>query len=108
MKLLGLRVEFIKQKWPDLLKAARLSQLQMGSRQHQHDTDGFGFFGLLYGRNAASPGCPDSSSPNSTASRRRHARRRSGWPSSAGSRSFSSAYAPGADGVPLQNVLVQP
>jgi ABC-type transport system substrate-binding protein len=50
---LGLRVEFIKQKWPDLLKAARLSQLQMWQLGNINMTpDGFGFFGLLYGRNA--------------------------------------------------------
>jgi len=53
MKALGLRVEFIKQKWPDLLKAARLSQLQMWQLGNINTTpDGFGFFGLLYGRNA--------------------------------------------------------
>ena len=53
MKLLGLRVEFVKQKWPDLLKAARLSQLQMWQLGNINTTpDGFGFFGLLYGRNA--------------------------------------------------------
>ena len=50
---LGLRVEFVKQKWPDLLKAARLGQLQMWSLGNINTTpDGFGFFGLLYGRNA--------------------------------------------------------
>jgi ABC-type transport system substrate-binding protein len=53
MKPLGLRVEFVKQKWPDLLKAARLSQLQMWQLGNINTTpDGFGFFGLLYGRNA--------------------------------------------------------
>jgi ABC-type transport system substrate-binding protein len=50
---LGLRVEFIKQKWPDLLKSARLGQLQMWQLGNINTTpDGFGFFGLLYGRNA--------------------------------------------------------
>ena len=50
---LGLRVEFIKQKWPDLLKAARLGQLQMWRLGNISTTpDGFGLFGLLYGRNA--------------------------------------------------------
>jgi ABC-type transport system substrate-binding protein len=50
---LGLRVEFVKQKWPDLLKAARLGQLQMWQLGNIHTTpDGFAFFGLLYGRNA--------------------------------------------------------
>ena len=50
---LGIRVEFIKQKWPDLLKASRLGQLQMWQLGNIHTTpDGFGFFGLLYGPNA--------------------------------------------------------
>jgi oligopeptide transport system substrate-binding protein len=50
---LGLRVEFIKQKWPDLLKAARLGQLQMWQLGNISTTpDGFGLFGLLYGKNA--------------------------------------------------------
>ncbi|MDE2357866.1 MAG: hypothetical protein KGL70_00615 [Betaproteobacteria bacterium] len=50
---LGLRVEFIKQKWPDLLKAARLGQLQMWYLGNINTTpDGFGFYGLLYGKYA--------------------------------------------------------
>jgi peptide/nickel transport system substrate-binding protein len=50
---IGLRVDFIKQKWPDLLKAARLGQLQMWQLGNISTTpDGFGLFGLLYGRNA--------------------------------------------------------
>lgn len=49
----GLRIEFVKQKWPDLLKAARLGQLPMWYLGNINTTpDGFGFFGLLYGRNA--------------------------------------------------------
>ena len=50
MKALGLRVEFIKQKWPDLLKAARLSQLQMWQLGNIATSDeGFQFLSLLYG-----------------------------------------------------------
>jgi ABC-type transport system substrate-binding protein len=53
LNTIGLRVEFLKQKWPDLLKAARLGQLQMWSLGNISTTpDGFGLFGLLYGRNA--------------------------------------------------------
>ena len=53
LNALGLRVEFIKQKWPDLLKAARLGQLQMWGLGNISTTpDGFGFYGLLYGGNA--------------------------------------------------------
>lgn len=49
---IGIRVEFTKQKWPDLLKAARLGQLQMWQVGNINTTpDGFGFFGLLYGKN---------------------------------------------------------
>lgn len=50
---LGIQVGFVKQKWPDLLKAARLGQVQMWQLGNISTTpDGFGFFGLLYGRNA--------------------------------------------------------
>ncbi|HMA32077.1 MAG TPA: ABC transporter substrate-binding protein, partial [Casimicrobiaceae bacterium] len=53
LNALGLRVEFVKQKWPDLLKAARLGQLQMWQLGNINSTpDGFGFFGLLYGKYA--------------------------------------------------------
>jgi ABC-type transport system substrate-binding protein len=49
---IGLRVEFVKQKWPDLLKAARLGQLQMFTLGNINTTpEGFGFLGLLYGPN---------------------------------------------------------
>ena len=49
----GLRVEFVKQKWPDLLKAARLGQLQAWRLGNINTTpEGFGFHGLLYGKNA--------------------------------------------------------
>jgi ABC-type transport system substrate-binding protein len=50
---IGLKVEFVKQKWPDLLKAARLGQLQMFTLGNISTTpEGFGFLGLLYGQNA--------------------------------------------------------
>jgi ABC-type transport system substrate-binding protein len=53
LNALGLRVEFVKQKWPDLLKAARLGQLQMWQLGNINTTpDGFGFYGLLYGKYA--------------------------------------------------------
>jgi len=53
MKDVGLRVEFNKQKWPDLLKAARLGQLQMFTLGNINTTsEGFGFLGLLYGKHA--------------------------------------------------------
>jgi len=53
MKDVGLRIEFNKQKWPDLLKAARLGQLQMFSLGNINTTpEGFGFLGLLYGGHA--------------------------------------------------------
>jgi ABC-type transport system substrate-binding protein len=47
---IGLKVEFVKQKWPDQLKAARLGQLQMWGGGNINTTpEGFGFYGLLYG-----------------------------------------------------------
>lgn len=50
---IGLRVEFVKQKWPDQLKAARLGQLQIWQAANISVTpEGFGFLGLLYGENA--------------------------------------------------------
>ena len=53
MNAIGLRVEFNKQKWPDLLKAARLGQLQMFPLGNINTTpEGFGFLGLLYGGHA--------------------------------------------------------
>ncbi len=53
MKEVGLKIEFNKQKWPDLLKAARLGQLQMFSLGNINTTpEGFGFLGLLYGGHA--------------------------------------------------------
>jgi oligopeptide transport system substrate-binding protein len=53
MNAIGIRIEFNKQKWPDLLKAARLGQLQMFQLGNISTTsEGFGFLGLLYGGHA--------------------------------------------------------
>jgi ABC-type transport system substrate-binding protein len=53
LNAVGLRVEFIKQKWPDLLKMARAGQLQMWYLGNINTTtEGYGFLGLLYGRHA--------------------------------------------------------
>ncbi|MCL4763936.1 MAG: bicyclomycin resistance protein, partial [Burkholderiales bacterium] len=53
MKAVGLRMEFRKEKWPDLLKAGRLGQLQMFGLGNINTTpEGFGFLGLLYGGHA--------------------------------------------------------
>jgi oligopeptide transport system substrate-binding protein len=50
MDAVGLRVEFVKQKWPDLLKMSRAGQLQMWSLGNiSNTTEGFGFLDLLYG-----------------------------------------------------------
>jgi len=49
----GLRIEFVKQKWPDLLKMGRAGKLQMWTLANTSSTpDGIGFFDLLYGPNA--------------------------------------------------------
>jgi len=46
----GIRTEFIKQKWPDLLKMGRLGQLQMWQLGNiATSPEGFQFLGLLYG-----------------------------------------------------------
>jgi ABC-type transport system substrate-binding protein len=46
----GLKAEFSKQKWPDLLKAARLGQLQIWRLGNINTTpEGFGMMALLYG-----------------------------------------------------------
>jgi ABC-type transport system substrate-binding protein len=53
LNAVGLRVEFVNQKFADLLKAARLGQLQMWFLGNiSTTTEGFGFLGLLYGGNA--------------------------------------------------------
>jgi peptide/nickel transport system substrate-binding protein len=50
MDAVGLRLEFIKQKWPDLLRMGRAGQLQMWSLGNiSNTTEGFGFLDLLYG-----------------------------------------------------------
>jgi len=46
----GVRVEFLMQKWPDLLKMGRNGQLQMWFLGNINSTpEGFGFMSLLYG-----------------------------------------------------------
>ena len=53
MNAIGIRVEFVTQKWPDLLKMARLGQLQTWRLGNINTTpEGFGFAGLLYGPHA--------------------------------------------------------
>jgi len=53
MAAVGLKIEFVKQKWPDLLKAGRYGQLQMFTLGNFNTTpEGFGFLGLLYGGHA--------------------------------------------------------
>jgi ABC-type transport system substrate-binding protein len=50
LNAVGIRVEFVKQKWPDLLKMARYGQLQMWFLGNISTTpEGFGFMSLLYG-----------------------------------------------------------
>ncbi|MEO8752943.1 MAG: ABC transporter substrate-binding protein [Casimicrobiaceae bacterium] len=53
MTAIGIRIEMMTQKWPDLLKMARAGQLQMWQLANTAtSTDGYGFLGLLYGPNA--------------------------------------------------------
>jgi ABC-type transport system substrate-binding protein len=49
----GLKLDFVTQKWPDLLKMARSGQVQIWQLGNTSTTtDGYGFLGLLYGGNA--------------------------------------------------------
>jgi ABC-type transport system substrate-binding protein len=53
MTAIGVRIEMVTQKWPDLLKMARQGQLQMWQLANTStSTNGYGFLGLLYGPNA--------------------------------------------------------
>ena len=53
MTAIGVKIEFVTQKWPDLLKMARGGQLQMWQLANTAtSTEGYGFLGLLYGPNA--------------------------------------------------------
>jgi ABC-type transport system substrate-binding protein len=48
----GLKVEFVIQKWPDMLKMARSGQVQIWQLGNTStDGDGYTFLGLLYGGN---------------------------------------------------------
>jgi oligopeptide transport system substrate-binding protein len=50
LNAIGVRIEFVKQKWPDLLKMGRYGQLQMWFLGNINTTpEGFGFMSLLYG-----------------------------------------------------------
>jgi ABC-type transport system substrate-binding protein len=53
LKAVGIKVEFVNQKWPDLIKMARAGQLQSWRLGNTNTTtDGYGFLGLLYGGHA--------------------------------------------------------
>jgi len=53
LNAVGIRVEFVKHKFPETLKMARAGQVQMwGLANTNTTTEGYGFFGLLYGANA--------------------------------------------------------
>ena len=53
MNAINVKIEFVTQKWPDLLKMARGGQLQMWQLGNRSTgTEGYGFLGLLYGGNA--------------------------------------------------------
>jgi ABC-type transport system substrate-binding protein len=59
LKSIRIRAEFVKQKWPDLLKQARAGQLQMWGLGNTSATpEGFGFMQLLYGPNAGLSNLP--------------------------------------------------
>ena len=59
MDSIRIRAEFVKQKFPDLLKQARAGQLQMwGLGNIASSPEGFGVMGLLYGPNAGLSNLP--------------------------------------------------
>jgi len=50
---IGIRIEMVTQKWPDLLKMARNGQLQVWQLANTSSTtEGYSFLGMLYGPNA--------------------------------------------------------
>ena len=51
MDAIGIRLEFLKQKWPDLLKMGKAGQLQMWGVGWSGGSDGDSFLQLLYSRN---------------------------------------------------------
>ncbi len=53
MTAIGVKIEMVTRKWPDLLKMARGGQLQMWQLANTStSTEGYGFLGMLYGPNA--------------------------------------------------------
>ncbi len=53
LNAVGIKVEFVKQKFPDMVKMARAGNLQIWSLANTNTTtEGYGFYGLLYGPNA--------------------------------------------------------
>jgi len=53
MKDIGIRMEMVSQKWPDMLKMARNGKIQIWQLANTAtSTEGYGVLGLLYGPNA--------------------------------------------------------
>lgn len=53
MAAIGIRMEMVSQKWPDMLKMARGGQIQIWQLANTAtSTEGLGVYGLLYGPNA--------------------------------------------------------
>jgi oligopeptide transport system substrate-binding protein len=53
LSAIGVKVQFVKQKWPELLKMGLAGQLQVWYLGNiSTTTDGYGFLGLLYGGHA--------------------------------------------------------
>ncbi len=110
MTAIGIRIEFVKQKWPDLLKMARAGQLQMWQ---------LGWITiaratlprLLYGPNIGLGTSRASSCPSTTGSttRRELARRARAQRALPPDGRVVAAYNPWELGVyTLENTLVQP
>ena len=96
---IGIKIEFVKQKWPDLLKMARArAAADVAARQHQHDAPtATGSSACCTAATPASRTSRASSCPSSTGSTSRRERCRtapSARSSCARCRSSSTAYAP--------------
>jgi ABC-type transport system substrate-binding protein len=113
LSAIGVKVEFVKQKFPETLKQARAGQVQMWSLSNTSTTtEGYGFYGLLYGKNA---GLSNLSRFNLTDFNERYEESRRMPPSSGRSRLFRemsqlvTAYAPWMINVyRIENVVVYP
>ena len=111
MRDIGIRIEFVQQKWPDLLKMSRAGQLQMW-QVGWTATSADSFMQLATGRAAARPTCRSSRTPNTTISSGRARRVRTDAERDklyARMTEIVAAYAPMGGGIyRIENTIAQP